>query len=191
MLKLLFKVNKILWNYYIRSLGYHHHHHCHGKAAPRRLSHGPGERWPQMTDSTMINFKNGKLVSSWRAAVTSLWQDGGGRSHQAGSGGLQVALAIERRREGHIVEGGPWGIGSGVWLHALDAVLCLVWWQFPLQLLRQDVRLREQQVLESNYIISVLYLSLILKNFTGGLKGNERREEHKKGKRQHKRVRWQ
>lgn len=77
-------------------------------------------------------------------------------------GDLQVTFAIERRREGHVVKGIAWGIGSTVWLHALNTVFCLVWGQLPLQLFRQDVRLEKKQTLESticsrSFINKIIY----------------------------------
>ena len=63
----------------------------------------------------------------------------------AGGGGvasvvvLQIRLAVEGCREGHVVEGAR--LAAGVRLHALDAVLGLVGRQLAAQLVGQDVRL--------------------------------------------------
>ena len=54
---------------------------------------------------------------------------------------LQVRLAVEGRRERHVVKGSGHAVGAAVRLHALDAVLGLIWRQFAAQLIGQDVRL--------------------------------------------------
>lgn len=53
---------------------------------------------------------------------------------------LQVGLAVEGRRERHVVKSPGNAIGAAVRLHALNAVLGLVWRQFAAQLIWQDVR---------------------------------------------------
>lgn len=55
----------------------------------------------------------------------------------------QVALPIERRGEGGVIQGALHSAGARVGRHSPDAVLCLVWGQLPAQLIRQDVGLQE------------------------------------------------
>lgn len=59
------------------------------------------------------------------------------------SAGSQVALAVQRRREGGVVERAGHAARAGVGRHPADAVLRLVGRQLPPQLLRQDVRLQD------------------------------------------------
>ena len=60
------------------------------------------------------------------------------------SGRLQVTLAIQRSREGHVVQSARHSVTPSVRRHALDAVFCLVWGQLLPQDLRCDVRLQQR-----------------------------------------------
>ena len=55
---------------------------------------------------------------------------------------LEVGLSVERGGEGHVVEGALDGVGAGVGLHPLDAVLGLVRRQLAPQLLGKNVGLK-------------------------------------------------
>lgn len=58
--------------------------------------------------------------------------------------GLEVTLAVERRGEGHVVQSTGYGVRAGVRGHSRDAVLSLVRWQLPAQLVHRDVVLRRE-----------------------------------------------
>ena len=56
---------------------------------------------------------------------------------------LEVGLSVEGGGEGHVVEGALDGVGAGVGLHPLDAVLGLVRRQLAPQLLGKNVGLKK------------------------------------------------
>jgi len=57
----------------------------------------------------------------------------------------EVALSVQRRREGGVVERAGWSVRSAVWHHALDAVLSLVGRQLVAESVRCYVRLNTQK----------------------------------------------
>ena len=57
----------------------------------------------------------------------------------------EVALPVEGTGEGHVVQGSSWSPGPLVGHHAVDAVLGLLSWEFPPQLLRRDVVLGKKR----------------------------------------------
>ena len=73
--------------------------------------------------------------------------------------GSQIRLPVECGGEGHVVEGSRHGIGSLVWRHALDTVLCLVWRQLPPQLIGKDVLLQQNNI----YITQPMWQGIITK----------------------------
>lgn len=58
---------------------------------------------------------------------------------------LEVTLSIEGTGEGHVVQGSSWNPRSLVGCHSSDAVLGLLSWELPPQLLRSDVGLGEKR----------------------------------------------
>lgn len=59
---------------------------------------------------------------------------------------LEVTLTIEGTREGHVVQGSSWNPRPFVGGHSSDAVLSLLSWELPPQLLWSDVVLQERDI---------------------------------------------
>lgn len=66
-----------------------------------------------------------------------------GKPHQGLK--LEVTLTIEGTGEGHVVQGSSWNPRPLVGGHSSDAVLSLLSWELPPQLLCSDVVLREKR----------------------------------------------
>ena len=66
---------------------------------------------------------------------------------------LQIGLSIQCGGEGHVVEGALDGVGAGVGLHPLDAVLGLVRRQLAPQLLGKNVGLKKREEI-SNWVFT-------------------------------------
>lgn len=82
-------------------------------------------------------------AGQWRSGGAGL-AGGGARALEPG-GGLEVTLAVERSGEGHVVQSTRHGVGARVGGHPRDAVLRLVRWQLPAQLVHRDVVLRRER----------------------------------------------
>lgn len=91
---------------------------------------------PAATEPHTLPHPSTQCCPSLRATSRDLRRAGAGRRSQ-------VALAVQRRGEGGVVERAGHGARAGVGGHSADAVLRLVRRQLPPQLLRQDVRLQE------------------------------------------------
>lgn len=100
---------------------------------------GPGSPGWSLSEETKPGREMGQQGAQGRGCTA-------GRARAlAWAGGLEVALAVQRRGEGHVVQSTRHGVVAGVGGHPSDAVLGLVGRQLSAQLVHRDVVLQRER----------------------------------------------